>query len=155
MVRTHGCLDIRRPSDVVFDTVADERTAYDPSVIHAEKLTSGPLGVGTRFRSVLQGRRAPVETIVTITGYDRPHRLRTTTSATGVEIASDMTFSQIPDGTRIRWSCVVRPHGALRLLGPMLRLVTDRQTTAAWRALKDQLERVDHPAERSVEKAWR
>jgi hypothetical protein len=145
MVRVHGTLDIERPREDVFDTVADERNLYDPNVLHAEQLTDGPVGVGTRFRSVVRGRRAPVETVVTITGYDRPRRLRTTTSARGLEIASDMAFAALPDGTRVRWTCDVRPHGALRLLGPLLRIVAGRQTAAVWEALRTTLERAPAP----------
>jgi hypothetical protein len=155
VVRVHGAIDVRCPVEVAFDAVADERNAYDPSVIHAEKLTPGPIGVGTRFRSVVQGRRAPVETTVTIVDHDRPHRLRTTTSATHVEIVSQMTFSTVPNGTRIRWSCDIRTPGALLLLRPLLRRVAKRQTTAVWRALKDQLERASHPVGRSIEDARR
>jgi hypothetical protein len=155
VVRVHGQIDVRCPVEVAFDAVADERNAYDPSVIHAEKLTPGPIGVGTRFRSVVQGRRAPVETTVTIVDHDRPHRLRTTTSATHVEIVSQMRFSTVPNGTRIRWSCDIRTRGALALLGPLLRLVAERQTTTVWRALKDQLERASDPVGRSVEHARR
>lgn len=141
MVRVHGTLDIERAREDVFDTVADERNRYDPNVLHAEQLTDGPVGAGTRFRSVVRGRRAPVETVVTITGYDRPRRLRTTTAARGVEIASDLAFAAMPDGTRVSWSCDVRPHGALRLLGPLLGIVARRQTTAVWEALRTTLER--------------
>ena len=141
MVRLQGSLDVGRPPDIVFDTVADERNVYDPSVLHADKLTKGPLGVGTRFWSVVRGWRAPVETIVTITGFDRPRRLHTMTSAAGVDIASEMTFSAQGRGTRILWRCDLRPRGVLRLLGPLLGPVAKRQTTSVWEALRNTLER--------------
>jgi hypothetical protein len=141
MVRVEGVIDIRQRPEVVFDTVADERSVYDPNVIRAEMLTDGPLGVGTRFRSVVQGRRAPVETLVTITGFDRPRRLRTTTVAKGIEIASDIGLSAIPAGAHVRWSCDVRPSGPLRLLGPILGIVAKRQTARVWEALRAELER--------------
>ena len=55
--------------------------------------------------------------------------------------SSLIDFAATPDGTRVRWSCDVRPHGALRLLGPLLGIVARRQTTAVWEALRATLER--------------
>ena len=139
MVRVHGSLDLSGSPDAVFDTVADERNVYDPNVLHAEKVTEGPIGVGTRFRSEVRGWRAPVETMVTITRYDRPHRLRTITSSTAVSIASDLRFTAVGSGTGLRWSCDVRPRGMFRLLGPLLGPITRRQVETVWRALEARL----------------
>lgn len=51
MPRTEGEIVIDRPPDQVFDYVADERNIYDPRTVRAEKLSAGPIGVGTRFRT--------------------------------------------------------------------------------------------------------
>lgn len=143
MVRIAGETHIARPPQVVFDVVADERNRYDPSILDAELLTDGPIGVGTRFRSVTGGIRQPVEMTVEITGYDRPRRLATTTRSASMDIESTLTFDPDGVGTRLRWSLRFHPRGALRLLTPVLALIGRWQVRRVWAALEAHLEQ--HP----------
>jgi hypothetical protein len=50
-----GSIEIDRPVAEVFDFVADQRNEplYNPDMVSSQKLTDGPIDVGTRF-----GRRA-------------------------------------------------------------------------------------------------
>ena len=77
-----GELCIRRPPELLFDVIADERNEprYNPAMLRIEKLTSGPIGVGTRFEGAHAGRRRPVTMTVEVTGYDRPRRMASTTN---------------------------------------------------------------------------
>lgn len=140
MVHITGDNVVPGPPELVFDTVADERNRYDPSILHAELLTDLPLGVGTRFRSVAVGVRRPVEMTVEITGYDRPHRLTTITRNRSMDIDSTLHFEPVGGDTRIRWSLQFHPRGALRLLTPLLPLVGRRQLQRVWAALETHLE---------------
>jgi uncharacterized protein YndB with AHSA1/START domain len=58
MVELQGEIVIRRPPDEVFDFVADEENQprYNPQMRLAEKITEGPIGVGTSFRAEMTGR---------------------------------------------------------------------------------------------------
>jgi hypothetical protein len=49
MARIEGEIVIGRPVDVVFDYVADQSNEpqYNPQMVRAEKITSGPVGKGT------------------------------------------------------------------------------------------------------------
>ena len=53
MAVTHisGEVTIDAPVEEVFDLVADERNEprYNPRIVHAEKLSEGPVGRGSRF----------------------------------------------------------------------------------------------------------
>lgn len=53
MVRIEGEIAINRLLEEVFDFVADERSEprYNPRTLRAEKVSPGPIGPGTRFRS--------------------------------------------------------------------------------------------------------
>jgi uncharacterized protein YndB with AHSA1/START domain len=53
-----GEIEIAQPPETVFDAVADERNEprYNPRLSGVEKLTSGPIGMGTRFRARTAGR---------------------------------------------------------------------------------------------------
>ena len=56
MARVSGEILINRPVEVVFDYVADQRNEpiYNPRMLQSEKITDGPIGVGTRFRATAQ-----------------------------------------------------------------------------------------------------
>ena len=140
MVRIARATHLARPPQVVFDVVADERNRYDPSILDAELLTDGPIGVGTRFRSVAGGIREPVEMTVEITGYDRPRRLATTTRSPSMDIDSTLMFEPDGSGTRLRWSLEFQPCGSLRLLMPALPLIGRWQVRRVWDALEAYLE---------------
>lgn len=145
MVRISGDTSIARPPVVVFDVVADERNRYDPSIRHAELLTEGPIGVGTRFRSVSGSVRRAVEMAVEITGYDRPHRLASTTRTASMDIDSTLVFEPAGPGTRMHWSSQLRPRGFVKLLTPLLALIGRRRMRRVWHALKMHLEQQPEP----------
>ena len=49
MARIEGEIVINRPVEEVFDVVADERNEprYNPRMLRAEKLSPGPVGLGS------------------------------------------------------------------------------------------------------------
>jgi hypothetical protein len=142
MVRIEGDIVINRPVDEVFDFVADERNEpeYNPRMVRAEKISPGPIGVGTRFRAETMTRRRPVEMTIENTGYDRPRRLESTTHMSNMEIHGTLTFEPLPEGTRMRWVWDVAPRGVLRLVSPLVAWMGDRQERTIWTNLKHLLE---------------
>jgi hypothetical protein len=71
-------------------------------VLRAEKPSSGPIGVGTRFRAEFASFRRPVA-ISELTGYDRPRRLASRTQMTAMDARGTLTFDPVRTGTRLRW----------------------------------------------------
>ena len=142
MARIEGETVIRRPVDEVFDYVADERhePAYNPRMVRSAKRTDGPVGVGTRFEAQMATRPRPMYMVTELTGFARPHRLELRTTSGFAEVRGAMTFDEVDGGTRMRWCWELRPHGALRLAGPVLGWVGRRQEAAIWAALKEHLE---------------
>ena len=53
MARIEGEIVIDRPVEEVFDFVADERNEprYNPQMLRAEQISSGPIGLGTEPRA--------------------------------------------------------------------------------------------------------
>ena len=82
MVTIEGSTTIARPVEDVFDLVADERNEprYNPQMTAVEKLTPGPIGTGTRWSATVDSRGRPMPMEIEVTGYDRPHRLASTTT---------------------------------------------------------------------------
>jgi hypothetical protein len=142
MARIEGEIVIGRPVDVVFDYVADQRNEphYNPRMVRAEKVTEGPVGKGTRFRSAIMSRGRPADMLIELTGYDRPVRLAQVTTMRQANMSGTLTFEPVGAGTRMRWSWQVRPKGAVKLLAPVIAWMGRRQEQAVWAGMKQQLE---------------
>ena len=61
MTFIEGEIIIARPAAQVFDFAADQRNEprYNPRMVRAEKLTGGPVGKGTVFRSAVRAMGQP------------------------------------------------------------------------------------------------
>ena len=81
MTRITGEIVIDAPADVVFDFVADQRNepAYNPHMVRSAKVTPGPVGKGTQFRSAVRSGSRVAEMAIEYTGFQRPSRLASTT----------------------------------------------------------------------------
>jgi uncharacterized membrane protein len=137
-----GQIVIERPLEEVFDVVADERNEprYNPRLESVEKVSSGPIGRGTRWHVVTRRGRRRIAMTIDVTAYDRPRRLASRTRLAGMDITGELTFVPVPAGARMEWRWDLRPHGALRLLGPLLGRQGRRQEEQIWEALKRFLE---------------
>lgn len=149
MARIRGEILIRRPVQQVFDYVSDQRNEpiYNPRMLQSEKITDGPVGVGTRFRATAMSGWRKAEMIIDVTDYQRPRRFGSRTTMSSADIAGGLTFEPVNGATRMSWWWELQPRGALRLLGPVVAYLGRRQEEAIWTSLKNQLERVlDVPA---------
>jgi hypothetical protein len=126
----------------VFDYVADQSNEpqYNPQMVRAQKITAGPVGKGTQFRSAVVSRGRTAEMLIECTGYDRPKLFATTTTMAQAYISYTLRFEPVAAGTRMRWSGQVRPKGVFRLLGPLITLLGIRQEARIWASLKRHLE---------------
>ena len=142
MAHINGEIIIKRPVEEVFDFVADERNEprYNPRMLRAEKLTPGPVGLGSRYHAVMQSRPRPVEMTIECTSYERPQRLASTTHLATMDIQGTLTFDPVPAGTRMRWAWQVQPRGLLKLLTPLVARMGRRQEQTIWTGLKRVLE---------------
>jgi hypothetical protein len=149
MAFIEGEIIIARPAGQVFDFAADQRNEprYNPRMVRAEKVTGGPVGKGTRFRSAVLAMGRAIEMRSELTGYHRPSRLASRTTMAQADILGTLTFAPVPGGTRMRWSWVVRPKGAIRLLTPVISRIGRRQERAIWTGLKRYLEAQPQPGE--------
>lgn len=142
MAQIEGEILIGRPIEEVFDFVADQRNEphYNPRMIRAAKITGGPVGKGTVFRSAAKSMGRAAEMRIELTGYDRPARLASRTIMRQADMEGMLTFEPAPPGTRMRWSWQVRPKGAVRLLAPLITWMGRRQEQTIWASMKRYLE---------------
>jgi hypothetical protein len=142
MARVSGDVLIERPVEEVFDFVADQRNEpiYNPRMLQSEKITDGPIGVGTRFRATARSGRQAAVMLIEVTEFQRPRRFCSRTTMSSVDVDGGLTFEPVAGGTRMSWSWEVRPRGPLRLLGPLVARLGRRQEQMIWTGLKAQLE---------------
>jgi carbon monoxide dehydrogenase subunit G len=148
MARIEGEVVINRPVEEVFDFVADERNEprFNQRMLRAEKLSPGPVGLGSRFRAVMQSGPRPVQVTIEFTGYQRPRRLASTSRLSTMDIEGTLTFDPVAAGTRMRWSWRMRPRGLLKLLTPVVARIGRRQEENIWTSLKHLLEGQEAPS---------
>ena len=142
MAKIAGSIEIHRPVEEVFDFVADETNEprYNKDIVRCEKVTSGPIGVGTRYEAAMKSTRDASMT-VELTDYVRPHRLGSVAHIEGtMDISGAMTFEAIKGGTLMSWEWDVQPHGCMRLLGPLVTRMGSRNEERIWKGLKALLE---------------
>jgi hypothetical protein len=142
-----GEIFITRPADLVFDFVADERNEprFNPRLTLVEQISAGPIGLGTRFRATTTSMGRNAEMVIEFTAFERPRRLSSATHMSAMEMIGTLTFESIPEGTRMRWSWIVEPHGLLKLLTPLVVCMGRRQERTIWASLKRYLEGQEPP----------
>lgn len=142
MARIEGEITISRPVDVVFDYVADQTNEpqYNSSMVRAEKVSAGPIGEGTKFRSGVRSAGRTAEMLIEFTDYDRPRLLASTATMKQADIEYVLRFEPVAAGTRMMWSGQVRPKGAFRLLGPLIIWLGRHQEQRIWQSMKKHLE---------------
>ena len=88
MARIEGEITIARPIEVVFDYVADQSNEpqYNPNMVRAEKVTTGPIGAGTTFKSAVRSAGRTADTAIEVTRYDRPRLLASSTTMKQADI---------------------------------------------------------------------
>ena len=110
MARIDGEIVIDLPVDMVFDYVADQSNEprYNRQMVRAEKITPGPVGKGTQFRSAVASMGRTAEMLIECTGYARPRLLASTTTMRQADISyaqgGPANRSTPRDGTmRLTW----------------------------------------------------
>lgn len=110
--------------DTAFDFVADpvHETEWNPSAIRVDRLSAGPVAVGSAFTVVgrMVGREMTVQ--VEVVELDPPHRTRT--RATGGPMIFHTTYvvEGSGSGSVVRMTVDVVPGGVLRPLSPLIQI---------------------------------
>jgi carbon monoxide dehydrogenase subunit G len=122
MTRLTERIETRLPIEEAFDYLADFANAeeWDPGVASAERIGSGSVGVGTRYRlGIRRGDRVvPMEYEITV--LERPGRVVLVGSGSGVDATDEIRFAATQDGTLVEYIADIRLTGLLRLVQPFL-----------------------------------
>lgn len=86
-----------------------------------DKITPGPVGVGTRYREVVQVMPFVTGKILTeVVGYEPGRRLAYRYVALGMAGELTYWFESVEEGTQVVQRQSLRPSGLLRLFSPMI-----------------------------------
>jgi uncharacterized protein YndB with AHSA1/START domain len=116
--------EIDRPVSEVFAFLADMRNHPQEErtkVLLVEKTTPGPIGLGTRFREVVQMLPlVRVEMISEVTEYDPGERVAFAWSGGGMEGVLTLSFTARDGGTSLALRETIRTRGLTKLAEPQL-----------------------------------
>ncbi len=141
--------DISASQEQVFTVFSDLRNAGRriSGINKLEVLTTGPVGVGTRWRETrtMFGKEATEE--MEITAFEPPHSYRVEAHSHGAHYISDFTFTPIDDGeaTRVAMRFQGIPQTVMArimalLMGKMMKGAVDKCMSADMEDLKKTVE---------------
>src|SRR4029453_2459510 len=130
---------VHRPPEEVFEFCSDLRSElrWNPKVKYIDKLTDGPVGVGTRYRA-RWANSGP--TTVEVVQFDRPHSWEINATARGMSIRFQGTVTDAGPGARYIASLELHPRGLAGLVAPLPLLAMRRQDQQHMDRIREALE---------------
>jgi uncharacterized protein YndB with AHSA1/START domain len=131
---------IDRPVADVFRAVVDVGAfpRWNPTTKSARKLSSGETGEGTRFELSIRGFG---RTVQELRGFEADRRVTLVPHIRGLTGGHTFVLTTEDGRTRVDHELEMSPRGALRALGPIIRIVARRNLRRTASALKGWLER--------------
>ena len=128
---------INRPIADVFDFIGDPTKGAQvlENTLKCEKITAGPIGVGTRFQEtrLMNGQEAESELV--ISAYE-PNRLVTLSNETeGVTTHYHYHMTEKDQGTEVRWVCELQAKGLRKALLPVVSGILKKDATKNFMAM--------------------
>ncbi len=135
---------IQRPVEDVFAYMDDvsREPEWQPQLIEAEQIPSGPATVGTKRRYVSEFLGKRVENTYVVKVYEPNTRLvvKTTTDSV-LDATSDIRWEAVPEGTRVTMALDGRPRGALRFVpARVMESTFEKEIATTLKRLKERLE---------------
>jgi hypothetical protein len=130
---------IEVPPATVFDFCSDLRNelVWNPNAEEVDKLTDGPVDMGTLFRARWANAG---EVTVEMVEYDPPSTWATRSIARGMEVVFRGSVVEAPGGSRYAARMTIRPSGLAWLYAPVAWLAMRGQDTTNMRLIRETLE---------------
>ena len=142
MTRITRSIAIDRPIDEVWEFVHDSTkdTLWQTTLVESEKLTDGPMRVGTKVREVRHFLGLRIELTWEVTEYE-PKRKSAIRGISGpIPLTGGYRLEPLGTGTRFTVSGHLDAHGVFKLAEPVFARITRRELEANLGHLKDLLE---------------
>ena len=128
-----------RPLHEVFAYVSDlaHMAEWDPAVALGERLSEGPLAVGSRFKITMN---SGLELIYTVREWDAPQRILMDVASGPFSAVEEISFAPLQVGTRVRYVARFSFSAPWRQLAQAFPGVMDRVGKAALAGMKRALD---------------
>ncbi len=122
---------INRPLEEVFAFLSnlENNLKWRSGMIKAEKISDGPIGVGTTYRLInsLFGQQVEGEAVVTEYELNRKYA---TMNKSGLPIKTQRMFEPVEGGTRVTFSVETELDGFFKLVEPLMASIGKRRLEA-------------------------
>jgi carbon monoxide dehydrogenase subunit G len=141
MARYQTTIDVPVAPEVAFAYLADftNTKAWDPSIVEAERIGDGPIGVGSQFRLVVAFFGKRIELVYGVERHDAPTAVVLAATNKSVESRDAITIEADGAGSRITYDAHLRLKGALRLLDKGLQMQFTTMSERAAAGMKERL----------------
>ena len=108
--------------EAAFAYVADfsRQAEWDPNTVSSKRIDDGELGVGARFALVVKMGTGTASMEYRITEYQAPSLVVLVGEGSGVWSQDRITFSEVPEGTRVDYVGEIKLSGLLGVIQPLL-----------------------------------
>ena len=124
MINVQVSIVINRPLEEVFSFLSnlENNMKWRSGMIKAEKVSEGPIGVGTTYRMINNffGRQVEGEAVVTEYELNRKY---STMNKSGLPIKTQRMFEPVEGGTRVTFSVETEVGGFFKLVEPLNNLL--------------------------------
>ena len=142
MTRIERSIVIGRPVDEVWEFVHDiaNDRLWQTTLVESERLTDGPMGVGTRVREVRHFLGLRIELAWEVTEFEPTRRSAIKGISGPVPLSGGYRLEPVDTGTRFTVSGELDAHGLFKLAEPVFARITARELEANLGHLRDLLE---------------
>jgi carbon monoxide dehydrogenase subunit G len=108
---------IDRPVKDVFSFVADPNnmSKWNLAVVSIQQITPGPVGVGTKFKSIGEALGRRIEGEVQVTAYEPDSKSGFQMNAGPMQVNVTLTFKTVGTGTKLNLNAQGNPDGVFKL----------------------------------------
>src|SRR6266511_2104366 len=141
MINVQVSIVINRPLEEVFVFLSnlENNLKWRSGMIKAEKISEGPIGVGTTYRMINNffGRQVEGEAVVTEYELNRKYA---TMNKSGLPIKTQRVFEPVEGGTRVTFAVETEVGGFFKLVEPLMVRIGKRRLEADALMVKDIIE---------------
>jgi hypothetical protein len=132
MPRSQVTVRIRRPSDVVFESLVSHtwrnEPAWEPEVLEVRPQGDGPLALGSRVLMVRRESGKVFETTYEVTAFDPPRRITARHLDGPMGFVIDFSVEPVdPGNADVTVGVDIRLHGPMRLMTPLFAIMGPRR----------------------------
>ena len=133
MIRLEESITVALPIEDVFKYTSDFANIdeWDPGVADSEKISPGPVGIGSEFKVVLAFAFRKVPMNYKIMEFNPPERVVLKGIAENFQATDTIRFETIPGGTRIHYIADIEFKGPFKMGEPLLKNVLKRNGKSA------------------------